>query len=161
MIVMLIIGVVYGLVINSMQRYSEKTLNLNLSSLPDFLKTNYPDQALSFICTNACQKCGVYIDSHLSQEVETFLDDSVKSYVFNHQYGLSELSWPSIFDEDGREEEVCFKYEQFEDESSAKMLVSHKGKLLSYPGYFGEIMHYSSLEEANNAFKNLLRKATK
>ena len=161
MLVIVIIGVVYGLLISNMKRYSENSYDLSLVNLPEFLHKNYEKENVSFICTQLCESCGVYKDGQRIQEVDSFLDASLKAYRFDHRYGTSEMAWPSLFGENGNEEEVCFRYDHTKDSSTEPMLVSFANKVTAYLGMFAGTVRYDSIDEAVKAQEALLYQASR
>ena len=158
LLVVVIVGLVYGFAVNGLKRYSEKTTELNLMTLPDLLDEHYDQNHVAVICTDRCKKCELYVDGKVVKEVEPFLDNKAEFYRFDPQLDTQELVWTPIYDEDGREKRVCFRYELFPDGSSSEMMVKYRKVVIDYLGFFGGVKRYASLEEAVDAKQELIRK---
>lgn len=158
MLVVVIVGAVYGVTLSGMKRYGEASMDLQLEDLAAFLSVGFPGEDVSLVCTDACQKCAVYIGAEAVQEVESFLDATVETYRFDHRYGTQKVSWPPIFDEDGRDETVCFRYDRYRDGTASELLVAYQGRVVHYPSYFGEPQLYASLQEAETVHESMTRK---
>lgn len=158
MLVVVIIGVVYGLVISGMKRYSEKAYDISLYNLPLFLAEQFSGRTVSLICTDACRSCGVYEDGKLVADVKGLLQDPVESYRFDHRYGVSEVRWSPLFDKDGQEEEVCFRFDTDGRGKNSELLVRSEKQVIAYGGYFGSVQRFESIEDAMDNQEELRQK---
>ena len=148
LLVVVIIGVIYGLVINSMQRINDKEASLSFETLPSFLETMYQQNSVAFVCIDNCRECAVYVDGEKVKEVDTFMDEErvLRFWRFDANFGTQELRFTPIFDEDDREFDVCFRYEIFKDGSSSEMIVETENTSYDYRGPFHKVMRFSSLQ---------------
>ena len=148
LLVVVIIGVIYGLVINSMQRITDKEASLSFETLPSFLETMYQQNSVAFVCIDNCQECALYVDGEKVKEVDAFMAEerALRFWRFDANQGTQELRFTPIFDEDDREFDVCFRYEIFKDGSSSEMIVETQKHSYDYRGRFRKVERFSSLQ---------------
>lgn len=148
LLVVVIIGVIYGLVINSMQRINDKEASLSFETLPSFLETLYQQNHVAFVCIDNCRECAVYVDGEKVKEVDSFLQEErvLRFWRFDANLGTQELRFRPIFDEDDREFDVCFRYEIFKDGSSTEMIVETQKQSYDYRGLFHKVARFPSLQ---------------
>lgn len=148
LLVVVIIGVIYGLVINSMQRINDKEANLGFESLPSFVASFHQNNHVAFTCIDNCKKCALYIDGEKVKDVEPFMKKErvLRFWRFDANIGTQELRFTPIFDEDEREFDVCFNYEVFNDGSYSEMIVETQKQSYDYRGPFHKVDHFSSLQ---------------
>ncbi len=153
LLVVVIIGVIYGLVINSMQKINDKEASLDFETLPSFLKTMYQQNSVAFVCIDNCKSCAVYVDGLKVKEVEPFMKEerSLNFWYFDANLGMQELRFTPIFNEDDREFDVCFRYEIFKDGSSSEMIVETQKKSYDYRGLAHKVDTFSSLQTAQES----------
>ncbi len=160
MLVVLVIGLVYGLAISGMERYSEKNYKLELMTLPKFLRSFHHNDHVAVICTERCKRCDLYVEGNAVKKLEPFIDDSAEFYRFDIRFDSREVSWAPLVDEDDHEEEVCFRYDIFADGTSSEMMVKHHDKVIDFPSYFGKATRYDSLDEAVESKRAVIAKVT-
>ena len=160
MLVVVIVGLVYGLSISGLKQRSEEPFSLTLMTLPQFLQGFHQRNSVAAVCTDRCMRCDLYVDGELLKPLEPFVDDSAAFYRFDLHLGTRDVVWTSLFDEEGREEEVCFRYDIRPDGSSEEMMVLYRGEVIDYPGYFGSATRFASLEEAIDSKRELIREVT-
>ncbi len=150
LLVVVIIGVIYGLVINSMQRINDKEASLSFETLPSFLETMYQQNSVAFVCIDNCKECALYVDEEKIKDVDSFMAEErvLRFWRFDANLGTQELRFSPIFDEDDRGFDVCFRYEIFQDGSSSEMIVETEKKSYDYRGLFNKVGRYSSLQAA-------------
>lgn len=159
MLVVLIIGLIYGIAVNSIQRSAEEPEAVTLETLTDFMQQHHKHNRLSLICTDRCSVCALYGDGEKLKEVPPFLDASARFYTFDYYLGSRELRWTPLYDEKGDEEEVCFRYDLYPDGSRSELMVAYAGAVVDFPGYFGKTARYPSLEAAVDAKQALYAEA--
>lgn len=159
LIVVVIIGVVYGLVIGSMKKINNKESHLDFESLPSFLQLSYQRNHVAFICIDNCRECALYVDGKKVKKIESFLKDeqTLRFWHYDANIGAQELRFASLFDEDDREFDVCFKYEIFPDGSSSEMMVETKKWTYDYRGTLHRVDRFSSLSAAEEYRQNELQ----
>ena len=155
LIVVVIIGVVYGLVIGSMKKINDKESHLDFKSLPDFVQSFYQRNHVAFVCSDNCRECMLYIDDKPLKKVDAFMRDErhLRFWYYDANTGVQELLFTPLFDEDDREFDVCFRYEIFEDGSSSEMIIETKEHAYEYHGSLSGVSVYSSLQDAEDALQ--------
>ncbi len=163
LLVVVIIGVVYGLVISSMKKLTDKESALGFETLPSFLETFYQQNSVAFICTDNCRNCKLYVDGEALKKMPAFMKDErrLNFWTFDVNLGMQELRFTPLFDEDGREFDVCFKYEIFEDGSSTEMVIETKKKSYDYRGSLHKVDTFVSLQALEESRQEELREVLK
>ena len=159
LLVVVIIGVIYGLVINSMQRVNDKEASLSFETLPSFLKTMHQQNSVAFVCLDNCQECAVYVDGEILKEVNAFMKEErlLHFWRFDANQGTQELRFTPVFDEDDREFDVCFRYEIFKNGSSTEMIVETQEQSYDYRGLLHKVTRFSSLQDLENSRQDELQ----
>ncbi|MDA3947249.1 MAG: type II secretion system protein [Helicobacteraceae bacterium] len=149
LLVVVIIGVIYGLVINSMQKINDKEAHLSFESLPSFLESMHNQNNVAFVCIDNCRECAVYVDNVKVQEVDPFMKEErvLNFWRFDANQGTQELRFRPTFNEDDRAFDVCFRYEIFKDGSSSEMIIETQKQVFDYRGFLHPVRRYSSLQE--------------
>jgi len=147
LLVVVIIGIVYGLVIGSMKRINDKEAHLGFETLPSFLEEFHHKNRVAFVCTDSCKSCAVYVDGKKVKEVDAFMAEErvLRFWRFDPDLGPQEIRFSPIFDEDDRESDVCFRYEIFEDGSRSEMIVETQKESYDYRGPFYPVTRHTSL----------------
>jgi len=155
LIVVVIIGVVYGLVIGSMKKINDKEAHLGFESLPQFAQSFYQRNHVAFVCTDNCRECILYVDEAPIKKVDAFMRDErhLRFWHYDANTGMQELLFTPLFDEDDREFDVCFRYEIFEDGSSSEMIIETKEHTYDYHGSLSGVTSYPTLQEAQDALQ--------
>lgn len=161
MLVVLVIGLVYGFAVGSMERYTDKRHELlTLRTLPKFLQGFHHNNHVSAICIDRCKECYLYVEGSAVKSLGPFIDDSAEVYRFDTRIGTREVSWTPLYSEDGHEEEVCFRYDIFADGSASEMMVEYRDEVIDFPSYFGKVARYESLEDALESKRAVIEKVT-
>ena len=160
LLVVLIIGLVYGLAVGKMKSFGEKTYDLSLMRLPQYLQEFHERNHVAAVCIDRCNDCSLYVNGAAVKKLEPFVDNSAEYYRFDPVYGARDVTWMPLVDEDGREEEVCFRYDIFEDGSRTEMIVKYRDKAVALPGLFGEAREFASLEDALDAKRAVIEKVS-
>ncbi|MCJ7764735.1 MAG: prepilin-type N-terminal cleavage/methylation domain-containing protein [Thiovulaceae bacterium] len=161
LIVVVIIGVIYGLVINSMHKISNKEADLDFKSLPSFMRTLQHQNHVAFVCTDRCKACAVYVDGKKVKKAEPFMakERVLRFWRFDANLGAQELRFAPIYDADDREFDVCFRYDIFEDGSSSEMIIETQKESYDYRGLFHPVAAYASLASLQESRQEEIRKA--
>ena len=147
MMVILIMGLVYGLVINVFDRYKEKSIDVTLMSLENYMKSFYHNNKVSLICIKECNECLLFINDTFKKNVTPFISKNVEVYHFDKDIGVREIGFSPYFPAENQEEKVCFQYDIQADGSRSEMIVKHEKKIYDFPSYFGSVRQYTSLNE--------------
>lgn len=148
MLVVLLMGIVYGLVINVFERYKEKAIDVTLMSLEKYMQSFHHNNRVSLVCIKQCKECLLFINDKFKQNVTPFVGKDVELYRYDKDTGVRELRLLPYFRPDGHEEEACFRYEIDTDGSRTEMIVKDKKEVYAFPSFFGSVTRYSSLNEA-------------
>jgi len=150
-VVVIIVGLVYALAIGTLKRTTEPSENLSLNRLAEYMQEQHDHNHLALVCTQRCSRCGLYADGKSVRDVAPFVDSRTEFYRFDYRTGSQKLEWPALYDDEGREEEVCFRYDLYPDGSSTEMMVRTQEGVYDFAGIFGGVTRYASLQEAINA----------
>lgn len=150
-VVVFIIGLIYGVAVNSIDRTKEGPEAVRLEHVMEYMQQQQKQNHLSLICTDRCGSCALFADGKKVRDLPPFVDSSAEYYRFDYYTGAVAFEWTPLYVEEGREEEVCFRYDLYPDGSSSEMMVLYKERVTDFPGYFGETTTYASLEEAVRA----------
>jgi prepilin-type N-terminal cleavage/methylation domain-containing protein len=159
LLVVLIMGIVYGLAVNAIKRYGERSFVLSLVTLPEYLEGFHHQNHVALLCTDECRECRVMVDGSEVQKVEPFLKGPVRAYRFDTALGTRDIVFTPYYDEEGRESEVCLLFELFPNGSSSEMIIEAKERIVDFPGYFGTPKRFDSLEEAIEHKRSVIEKA--
>lgn len=151
MVVVLIVGLVYGLAIQGIERTSDVSKELSLKTLVEFMQAKQHGNDLSLICTDRCKSCTLFADGAAVADIPPFLERRASFYRFNYYTGSEPLEWPPLYDEEGREQEVCFRYDLYRDGSRSEMLAEYDGEVVDLPGPFETTALYATLNDAIEA----------
>ncbi len=161
MLVVIVVGLIYGLFLSNMKRYGEKAFDLDLMTLPAYLQSLHEQNRLALICVDACRSCFLSVEGVTTAQIDPFVDDSLRLYRHDRFTGNELLELTPVFDEEGRENEVCFRYDLYPDGSSSEMMVEYGDSVVDYTGYFSQPRRYASLEEAIEEKNALIEKVLK
>ena len=121
MIVVVLMGLIYGLVTNVFQRYKDKAIDVTLLSLEKYMMSFHHNNHVSLVCIKGCQECLLHIDGKFKQNVTPFIKKDVEAYHYDKDIGIRELTFIPYFDSD-IEEDVCFRYEIRPNGSRTEMI---------------------------------------
>ncbi len=159
LLVVVIIGVVYGLVINSIKQINDKEAALDFETLPSFLKSFHQRNDVAFVCIDNCRQCAVYVDGEEHKEVDPFMQEeqALRFWRFDANLGMQELRFTPMFDADDRAFDVCFRYEIFKDGSSSEMVIETQKESYDYRGLNHKVDRYSSLQALESSRQDELQ----
>lgn len=159
LLVVVIIGVIYGLVISSMKKINNKEEHLDFVTLPAYLQSLYQQNHVALVCLDNCKRCLLTVDGEVLKEVTPFMKEvrGLRFWHYDANTGARELQFTSFFDEDDREFDVCFRYEIFKDGSSTEMIVETRNDVYDYRGLTHKVEHYSSLQALEEQRQNELQ----
>lgn len=147
MIVIVIIGVVYVLALTSMRTYAKKSEDLTLQTLPKFLDSIHSHDELRVTCIDNCKSCLLFRDGEYEDDIDLDIDEDIRVYKYDVNLGANEIHFTPFFDDEGREFDVCFKYELSSEGVHSEMAVESENGVIAYPSYFGEVKEYKKIED--------------
>jgi len=151
MIVIVIMGVVYSMAVNNFSRLSDESKNVNLKNLKKYMINIPHDTSVAVICLDDCSECNIFVDGVKSQEIESFVDDSVKAYRYEFAYGYTQHEFDAFFNRENVEENVCFSYKVDKEGIGDQVLIEFKEKFYDFSPYFKTTEVFTSLSDANDA----------
>ena len=159
MIVVLLMGIVYGLVINVFQDYKEKSIDVTLMNLEKYMQNFSQNNHVSLVCIKQCKECLLLVNGKFKHNVTPFVDDEARLYRYDHYSGIRDLQLQPYFRPDGKEEKVCFRYDIGLDGSRSEMIVETGTAAYVYPSYFGSVKKYNSIKEVIAYYNESMQKA--
>lgn len=158
MLVIVLMGIVYGSVINVFERYKKKAIDVTFMSLPKYMQDFSHNNHVSLICINQCGECLLFVDEKFTQNVTPFMEKDIQLYRYDKDTGVREFQALPYFPADGQEEEVCFRYDIHPDGSRSEMIVKDNKDVYFFPSYFGSVQRYVSIEKAIEQQAEMARK---
>lgn len=157
-LVVVLMGIVYGSVINVFERYKEKAIDVTLMSLQKYMQDFSHNNHVSLVCIKQCGECLLFVDEKFTQNVTPFMDKDIRLYRYDKDMDVREFQALPYFTADGQEEEVCFRYDIHPDGTRSEMIVKDKEDVYFFPSYFGSVQKYASIEMAVEQQAELARK---
>lgn len=157
-LVVVLMGIVYGSVINVFERYKEKAIDVTLMSLQKYMQDFSHNNHVSLVCIKQCGECLLFVDEKFTQNVTPFMDKDIQLYRYDKDIGVREFQALPYFTDDGQEEEVCFRYDIHPDGTRSEMIVKDKKDVYFFPSYFGSVQKYASIEMAIEQQAEMARK---
>jgi len=148
MIVIVIMGVIYTLSINSFKHVGEESSSVSLSTLKEYLVGLKAKKSAKILCLDDCSSCDILVDGEKKAVLDDFLDESVALYRYEYLTGVREIMKEVYFNADDVQENVCFSYSVDYKGVGDQVLVEFKGKIYDFTNYFETTKKYESMEEA-------------
>jgi len=164
MIVIVIIGVIYTLAVSKLQNVGAEKLTPSLLNLKAYLLTYIKEDVreVKMLCLDSCQTCSVYVDGIKQEEpIEPFFDASVEVYRYDFNQGAVRKKDTVFFNEEGRQEDVCFSFNMNKNSISDQVIVVYKEKAYDYTTYFNSTKVYAHLEELLEAKESLVQEVAR
>jgi len=158
MLVVVLIGIIYGSVTNVFENYKEKNIDLTLMTLEKYMQGFSYNNHVSLVCIKNCEECLLFINEKFSQNMTPFLDKNIELYRYDKDTGTEKLELLPYFRSDEQEEEACFRYDIYPDGSRTEMIVKSDEGVYMFPSYFGSVEKYRSLEEVIEKRNQITRK---
>jgi hypothetical protein len=158
MIVVMIMGVVYTLSVNGLQRSASGTANLTLLNLKEYMLSLEHTKSVKILCLNECESCDILVDGAKHETLEKFLDKSVKTYRYEFLQGVHEVSYALEFNAEDVEEDVCFSYSIDKQGVGEQVLIEYKNAVYDFTPFFTSTVKYASMQEAMDAKEKLIQK---
>ncbi len=155
LIVIVIMGVVYTLALSNFSKLTNKSETLTLANLKEYLSSLSYEHNAALICFDGCTKCAIYVDGNKTQELDGFVDDTLKVYRYDSAYGFMEKEPDVFFNPDGIEENVCFSYKVDSNKVGDQVLIEYKNHYYDMSRYLEATPVYDSIQEAQDAKENL------
>jgi prepilin-type N-terminal cleavage/methylation domain-containing protein len=157
MIVIVIMGVMYTLSVQSFSNTANKLNKVTLLNLKEYMQGQDYRKSVRFLCLDDCKSCDILIDGVKQNTIENILDDSVLSYIYDFNNGTREALIDVYFNSEGTQEDVCFSYTVDKQGVGDQVLVVYKNNVYDFTTYLSPTKKYSSLESAIDAKEKLIR----
>ena len=125
-IVVLLIGILYGVFINKMQKSSGGNIpeSVTLETLKSTLALFPAVRKREVVCTEPCKECTVFIDGNPVKETTFSLFDTAPTVWKKDRYGqLKRVKFLPLYDPDSERKDVCFRYRLFRNGSGSSFIV--------------------------------------
>jgi len=161
LIVIVIMGVVYHLAINSLETIKKLQNNekLRFSTLKRFLLHFSFEKSSRLVCLQG-GRCFVVLDNEKAENIEDDLDtNGVVLYRYTPREGLIETECEPYFNTRGIEQDVRFSYTITKDGIGEQLIVQTDKGVYDYTSYLDDVVEYNTPEELVSAKEGLLFKA--
>jgi len=156
MIVIVIMGTIYTLAIGNFNKLTDKSKSLNLLNLKTYLASQHYKNSAEILCLDNCLECNLFLDGKKTKKLKNFLDNSVKKFRYDFNYGYVEKENKIFFNKKNVEQDVCFSLNVDKNGASEQVLVSYKDKFYDFTPYLLDTKVYNSLSEAKDAKEKLI-----
>lgn len=158
-IVVIIVGVIYTLAINSFDSLKKQKNKITLLNLKEQLQNIEHEKSVSLLCLDNCSNCNIYVDGELlldeSNSLDNFIDDSIVVYKYNFNFGAVEIEKKVYFNTQNIEENICFSFSVDTKGVGDQVLIEYKNIVYDYSTYLTSTPTYDSIQEAVDAKESL------
>ena len=161
MIVIVIMGVVYTLSVNSFKQKGEELTNVTLLNLKEHMKNLKYEQSVKLLCLDDCKSCDLLVDGVKTSSIEDFLDDSVRIYRYEFLSGTIEVMRDVYFNEEDVQEDVCFSYTVDKQGVGDQVMVEYKDSVYDFTTFLMPTQQYLSLEDAIQTREDLIQEVNR
>jgi prepilin-type N-terminal cleavage/methylation domain-containing protein len=161
LIVIVIIGLIYGLFVSNLQNKEVDSDAITLLSMKKTLLNQPFKRQSDIICFEPCQECFIYNDSQKSESEAFSLFNAPPKVYVKDQYDRLELQQFLPFKSEGEQfKDVCFRFTLFNNKSSSHFIVENEKKFYLFHPYMADVQELQTLPEAEKLFsdKTLLPK---
>jgi len=147
LIVVVIIGIVYSLSLDSIKSLTEKK-QFSLKDLKNYMKSIPYTEKVKIVCLKGNEKCTIYVDSEKYEERKLFSDENIETYRYDFSYGMVKLEM---------DEDSYFSYTMDKNGAGQQIFVKYQNRVYDFTTYLGNIPIYNSLEEAQSSKEILIQ----
>lgn len=155
LLVIVLIGILYGVFINKLTstKETEAAEALTIGTIGDYLRSFSADEEVEFICLEAGLECGVYVDDKRVETVKVRLFETPPVVYRQDGYGqLREIEFLPWRNGDGVLKEVCFRFTKFKNGSSSHYILGYEDRFYLFDAYLRPTQTFSALSDAEKAF---------
>jgi prepilin-type N-terminal cleavage/methylation domain-containing protein len=159
LIVIVIMGVVYTLGVENLQKLSPtaQEKKLSLQNLKNFLLQYDFAQEARIVCIDTCSECRVILDKKEQKSVPRLFQKTPVLYHFDPVVGYETTEAVPYFDEEGVEHDTCFSYTLLKNGVGEQLVVEVPGGVYDLGAYFDTGV-YESMERFKENKEALLMK---
>ncbi len=154
LLVITLIAVLYGVFVHKLSRPStSKVGSLSLTTLKPFMLELPFKKKAELICMEPCQECHIYLDGKpATEEAIKLFKDTPKVYVPDRFGQMRTIDFLPMINTDQTLDNVCFKYEVFNNKSSSYYVVESQKKYYLFDPYMNPVRVTESFSEATAFF---------
>ncbi len=155
LIVIIIIGLLYGLFVSNLQNKETKSDAITLLSMKKTLLNQPFKQKSEIICFEPCKECFIYNDDEKT-DVEPFALFKTPPKVYKKdQYGkLEQYRFLSFLNKEDKLQDVCFRFSLLNNKSSSHYLVEADEKFYLFHPYLKDVETIQALSDAQKLLDN-------
>ena len=157
MIVIVIMGVIYTLSVQSFSNKSEESKKVTLLNLKEYMQGLEHEKSVKLLCLDDCKSCDLFVDGEKKRVIEDFLDESIRVYRYEFLSGTREVLKDVYFNEEEVQEDVCFSYTVDKQGVGDQVLVEFKESVYDFTTYLSPTKKYASLESAIESKEQLIQ----
>lgn len=153
LIVIILIGLIYGLFVSSLHNKEIKSDAISLLSMKKTLSQQTFKNKSEIICLEPCKECFIYNDNEKS-EVKPFSLFKTPPKVYKKDYygRLEQREFLPLFTKEDLQQDICFRFSLFNNGSSSHYIVEADEKFYVFPAYMNDINETATLSDAEKLF---------
>ncbi len=149
LIVILIIGLIYGLFVSNLNNKKKETQHITLQTMKQTLLLQPFKEKSEIICFEPCQECFIYNDDKRTDIAPFSLFKSAPKVYKKDQFSqLQPHSFLAFLDSEEKLQNVCFRFSVFNNKSSSYYLVEAQKQFYLFRPYLKEVAVTSTLSDA-------------
>ncbi len=149
LIVILIIGLIYGLFVSNLHDKKKETQNITLLTMKQALLLQPFKQKSEVICFEPCEECFIYNDDKKTDTSPFSLFKTAPKVYKKDQFSqLQPYTFLAFLDAEEKPQDVCFRFSVFNNKSSSYYLVEAHKKFYLFHPYLKEVEVTSTLSDA-------------
>ncbi len=149
LIVILIIGLIYGLFVSNLHDKKEETQNITLLNMKQTLLLQPFKKKSEIVCFEPCEECFIYNDGKKSDAAPFSLFKTAPKVYKKDQFAqLQPYTFLAFLDDEEKPQNVCFRFSVFNNKSSSHYLVETQKKFYLFHPYLKEVEVASTLSDA-------------
>jgi len=159
LIVIILIGLIYGLFVSSLQNKETESDAITLLSMKKTLLNQPFKKKSEVICFEPCKECFIYNDNKKTDIKPFTLFKTAPKVYKKDQYGrLEQLRFLSFLDKEDLLQDVCFRFSVFNNRSSSHYLIEADEKFYLFHPYLNDREVIPTLSDAQKLleYKELL-----
>ncbi len=160
-LVILIVGIVYSLAIGGIERAAKAPEGeaLTLQNLPEYLLRHQQRDHRFLACTDRCSRCTLYAGERAVETTALIVSPAVRAYRFDYLRGSDHVVWQPLFNDEGVEQDLCFRYDLYPDGSRSDMIVVDGDTVVDLGGPFSPVTVHPNLQAAVDARRSRYEEA--
>jgi prepilin-type N-terminal cleavage/methylation domain-containing protein len=130
MIVIVIIGVIYGVAISSMKKSADRGEVLTLDNMYEYLTKFRNNSSVKIVSIDKCKESYLFVDDLIQDvQIEPFMGSDCNVYEIDQFFGVKKVEFGSFFTTENVEKDICFEYMIDKYGGSKELIVECKEKV--------------------------------